>query len=326
MNGSEVDGATSLRAVAGKSEEKAGKLPPALNKLANTSQAVMSAVQQLHTRAQTARGDLTTELSRIPVSVSKVQATLRDGHKRVLNRLSVCEEELALLRTLVQSSNIELTQATASVRADAETLNAALPAVQSSVHGLVEAQRAQLASDKQAEETAQEALRISLALLSSTVLRLTEQGRGTLKDLNDQVRAVTDVLSGVSPQLTKMRDHLASEATSIESTYEKALTATQVEAVKPESESIAGDTCGNLKEQVAKPADVSVKALVQQLDTMGQQLRQHEQEVGPPRSKLDGTFKDMQSGPQLHDLCKASKHVLQKVGKLSSLGPLASSL
>lgn len=306
-----------LRQIVEKSNDKVGKLPATVTSLAKASREAKTAVENLRGDTRTAQGKLRTELDLIPPVVTSVQKTLRDGQKKVLDRLVSCENEVTQLKTLMQQAQIDLTQAISNLRTNANTLNSALPDAQTKLNTLVEAQREQWDQDCTAEETAHDALRETLKKAQNTVERLTEQGKTATQDATASVKSATDALAAISSQLVKYRETLLDDTSTVATNYHTALTATQVETVKPTSEKIAADLRTGLQQQVAKPAQDAVEALALASEALGEQMQKHEQEVGPFRQKLDKTFKEMQAGPQLIPLANASKHVLKKVGKLN---------
>ncbi len=308
------------------SAKKNAAFVPALNRVAGASGELVQSVEQLGASGVSALGLVETELAAIAPAVAACQAALREGQQTVLQRLQGAEDRLRSVRGLMQNSQSQLAQATASVTRDAQSLLAVFPAAQSKLHAALEAYKAQMRTDQNAQTAAAETLRATLDKLGTRVARLTEQAGECTQAADRQISQACSAAETIVPELSKSRAEVDGQIRAAGQSYAATLAEVQASMVQPRTQRLAEEVRTDLSEQVARPARASVEQLAQQAEELAQQMQQQEQENTPSRQSLDRTFKEMQSGPQLRPLVKASKSVLQKVGKLSSLGPLAQSL
>lgn len=303
-------------------------IPEAQAGLVKSGQAVLEAVTKLQGDALKADDELRKQqLDRLPLTIQKVQLCLTGAQTMISQRVSASQAELVKLKDIVKNAETELATLTKSVRDQAQALAEALPATKTQIHGLMETRRTQLATDKTAQEAANASLFASLTDVKNEVERLATLANTAKDDETLKVKDYTDSLDKAYPELRKALEALTQGCSTNLQDYRDELVKTRDDVVKSQLTSLQGQTLTALDEKVAKPAQDGIDHLVQALnETEKRQKSQNDQEVSPFSKDVSDWKKHLTGPPQLRVLVKAGKQVLQKVGKLNVLGPLANTL
>ena len=91
--------------------------------------------------------------------------------------------------------------------------------------------------------------------------------------------------------------------------------------ITPQAAAIVQSTVTGLQEQVSKPAEQAVEVLIERaLKAVDIQMENQLAQLSGHRTKLHRSLQSLAGGPQLEPMVRASKAVLQRVGKLKPLG------
>ncbi len=311
-----------FKEVAESAKQQTANLPPKLVGMSTRSQGARQAVVAIRAETTSGQGLIQTELAKIAPAVQGVEIALREGQIKVVERLNECDKDVADLRKLVEQAEVDLAGALKILHTQADALAEALPDAQKRIHGLVEAQRSQLDQDLKAEQAAQEALKVTLAMLGTTVSRLNTQAGTVQQRESDQVGAACGEVGAVAGKLTRMREQFAGECDVTQKHYQLHWVETHDSAViTPQAAAIVQSTVTGLQEQVSKPAEQAVEVLIERaLKAVDIQMENQLAQLSGHRTKLHRSLQSLAGGPQLEPMVRASKAVLQRVGKLKPLG------
>lgn len=311
----------SLSEVAEKLKKQQLELVPEWARLAQQSQTAHQVVVDTQTLVAHHENQVRTELALIAPAVTALQAVLQQGFGQIQARLDACDGQVAELKGLTQSAQQELAAASNDMRDKSDQLGRTLPDVKASLQKLLESQRELLAKDRQDHQEAQQRLRATLELLNRTVQTMTGESEAHRVEADAHVTTCSERSASSIREMATARDAFGQQTTATTQSYRSALTELLDSALKPGSQRLAEQTVQGLTDQVLGPARAAVDDLrTRALEALEAQAQGQMPELTQQRKTMDGTLKELAGGPQLLQLLKKAKPVLQRIGKLQALG------
>ncbi|MBX3171426.1 MAG: hypothetical protein KF760_28720 [Candidatus Eremiobacteraeota bacterium] len=311
----------SLAEIAAKVKSQQQALVPEWNMLNSQSQAVSQMLREAQAAILHQEDQVRTELNYISPAVAAVQTSLNGGFSRVQARLDACDAQITALKAQTETARADLEKAVGDMRARSDQLAQTLPAAQNSLVHLLDAQRAQLEKDLQAEQGAQQQLRATLEQLNQLVLQVKAQSDIWRGSADSQLAACGVSIDHCIQGLTQARDTFAQHSNSTVKSYAATLTDLMDSAIKPAAQKTGAKTVQDLDVHVVNAARTAVDDLrTRSLEALDRQVQAQLPELIQQRKLLDNSLKELSGGPQLIALLRRAKPVLQKIGQLQALG------
>jgi hypothetical protein len=311
----------SLSEIAAKVKGQQQALIPEWTKLSTQSQGVSQSLKEAQAIILHQEDQVRTELNQIPPAVAAVQASLTHQFSKIQSRLDACDGLVKSLKDQTETARADLEKSVTDMRAKSDQLAQTLPAVQASLNNLLQQQRTQLEKDRRDELEAQQKLRASLTQLNQLAQQAKTQSDAWRVAADHGLGTCGEHLTNSIQRLTQNRDGFTQHAHATSQNYANALDHLIVTEVKPGAETIQQKTVHGLDQQVVSAArkagdDLRVRAL----EALDHQVQAQLPELTQQRKQLDSSLKELSGGPQLIDLLRKAKPVLQKIGKLQALG------
>lgn len=310
-----------LSEVAAKLKTQQDELVTEWSRLATQGQTAHQAVVDTRSVVAHHEDQVRTELARITPAVASLQGVLNQGFAQIGARLDACEGQVTELKNLTQAAQQDLTKSSADMQEKSELLARSIPDVKDSLHKLLEEQLQLLDKDRQQHQAVQQKLQATLETLSRTVLALTGETDSQRGQAEAQIAACAERGANAVREISSERDSLVQQTAAQTQSYGSTLTEYLDSVLKPGTQKLGDQTVQGLHEQVLTPARSAVDDLrIRALEALEAQIQAQMPELTRQRKALDASLKELASGPQLIQLLKKAKPVLQRIGKLQALG------
>lgn len=301
--------------------------PEQLQLLQSQAQRWAELVAEGQRHFEQARHGLADQRQKLQSEFLSSEEQLRSSQEQLKLHIETSRARLASQQQGLQQGQAQLEQSLLVLKAASEDAQTALLRSRQVLEQSSQALGEQVDGFRRSQEQTTSRLHLSLNELESRLQRYGQRCDQWAAWESELVEQFSSELESYPPRWATARNEAASALKEASSRLQAALQELQVGQLKPGLERLAAETREGWQLQVHHPVQVALQELIETgLQPLERQLRHQVEQAEPLRQQVERSLQEMQSGPQLLALLKASKEVLQKVGKLSSLGPLANTL